>query len=209
MTVLSWRGLNRGRGTAVAVAACCAAVFVGAVALKGSAALEPVGDEDTQISSMGPAGDPAFEAINGDIVADPRRGEFIVVWHGDDNSGQLVEGKVEVWGRRVSEELEPLGEKFRVSFSGLDFISGVTSGRSPAAAYNSERDELFVAWASTGSGGLPFGDREIRARRLTATGDTVGSSVLISSMGLPYPRSRFHKGATAERLTSPTSSTTL
>ena len=50
---------------------------------------------------MGPDGDPDFDARWPDVAYSDARGEYLVVWFGDDDTGELVEGEWEVFGQRL------------------------------------------------------------------------------------------------------------
>jgi len=59
-----------------------------------------------RVSTMGPNGDPAFDAREPAVAFDPLSGEFVAVWHGDDNTGGLVNGEFEIHGAGLLETIE-------------------------------------------------------------------------------------------------------
>lgn len=73
-------------------------VFVQAV--DAATGLE-VGPNDLRLSDMGPNGASAYQAASPAIAADSAGG-LLVVWHGDDDSGGLVDGEFETFGQLVS-----------------------------------------------------------------------------------------------------------
>ena len=62
-----------------------------------------LGASDVRLSRMGPDGSTAFGASFPAVAANPQRGDFLAVWHGDDNRGGLVENEFEIHGRRFGE----------------------------------------------------------------------------------------------------------
>ena len=65
-----------------------------------SAEGEPVGTPELRLSHMGPDGDGTYEAHSPGAAHDPTRNDYLVVWRGDTDAGDLVDGEEEVWGRR-------------------------------------------------------------------------------------------------------------
>ncbi len=58
-------------------------------------------ERDTRISSMGPDGNPAYDAASAAVSHAPGPNEFLIAWHGDDDADGRVEDESEVYGRRV------------------------------------------------------------------------------------------------------------
>jgi hypothetical protein len=125
---------------------------------------------DFRISSMGPEGDPTFSAEVPSVAYNSSRDEFLVVWHGETNSGG-VEDEFEIFGRLVSWDGDQDAPTFRVSFVGLPLDPAYDAGY-PDVAYNSSDDEYLVVWyGEDDEGGLIEGEREIFGQRLNSNGD--------------------------------------
>jgi hypothetical protein len=68
--------------------------------------LDAAGNEidtnDFRLSDMGPDGDTTFDAFAPAVVWNARDNESLVVWHGDDDTGALVDGENEIFGQFFS-----------------------------------------------------------------------------------------------------------
>src|SRR5262249_42575623 len=87
--------------------------------------LSPAGGEgganDFRISDMGPDGFNDFQAFSPAVAYNGRANEYLVVWTGDDNTGTLEQGEVEVFGQRLSNTGAEVGvNDFRISDMGVD-----------------------------------------------------------------------------------------
>jgi hypothetical protein len=60
-----------------------------------------VGINDFRISDMGPDGDGDYTAENPSVAYNPNDNEYLVVWQGDDNTGDLVKDEEEIFGQQV------------------------------------------------------------------------------------------------------------
>jgi len=126
-----------------------------------------------RISDMGGSGDPLYDAFEPDVVYNDRDFEYLIVWSGDDNTGSLVEGEFEIYGQLITWNGLGTGPNdFRISDMGgtgnADF-----DAYSPAAAYNSLRNEYLVVWVGDDNvGGLVDGEFEVFSQRFTP--DIVG-----------------------------------
>jgi hypothetical protein len=65
-----------------------------------SATGDPVGTPELRLSHMGPDGAGAYEAHSPGAAHDPTRNDYLVLWRGDTDAGDLVDGEDEIWGRR-------------------------------------------------------------------------------------------------------------
>jgi hypothetical protein len=123
----------------------------------------PVGDE-IQVSDMGPEGDTAREAEDPNVIFNRRRGEYVVVWNGDDGA----DDDFEVFAQRLTAQGAATGANdVRVSFTGAEGEQIPFAGDAHIA-FGSRRDEYLVVWdanpgAAAGLGAEKF---EIFARRL-------------------------------------------
>ncbi|MEM8533430.1 MAG: hypothetical protein AAGF95_21500 [Chloroflexota bacterium] len=69
--------------------------------LDGTTAAE-IGIDDFRISDTGPEGDEAYNAFSPSIAHNGLNDEYLVVWSGDDNTGDLVDGEFEIYGQRLN-----------------------------------------------------------------------------------------------------------
>ncbi len=100
-----------------------------------------------RISDMGTDGSTSFAALNPDVSYDPNLGQFLVVWHGDDNTGGLIDNEFEIYGQllRGSDGLAQGTNDFRLSDAGG---TGNTTYNAtfPVIAYNSGNRDYLIAW---------------------------------------------------------------
>ncbi|MCB0036805.1 MAG: hypothetical protein KDE51_22390, partial [Anaerolineales bacterium] len=61
-----------------------------------------VGSNDFRISDMGGTGNTTYSANRPDVVWNSTNNEYLVVWHGDDDSGSLVDNENEIFVQRLS-----------------------------------------------------------------------------------------------------------
>lgn len=144
-----------------------------------------VGTTGFRISDMGPDSSAAFDAASPDVAFDLERGSYMVVWEGDDNSGLLVDGEVEVWGQT----LDGLGQEtgtndFRISDVGPDG-STLFDATSPRIAFVPGASEFVVCWSGDDdTQGLVDGENEVLLQRLDTNGLELGvNDERISHMG--------------------------
>lgn len=62
--------------------------------------------EDERISDMGSDGNTAYMALAPAIAFNSTDNGFLVVWHGDDNSGSLVDNELEIWGQLFNNPID-------------------------------------------------------------------------------------------------------
>ena len=146
-----------------------------------------VGTNDFRISDMGTDGDPLFDALSPKVVYAPTRGEYLVVWQGDDNSGVLVNGEFEIWGQRITGATgaEVGTNDFRISDMGPDGNSAYDA-QEPALAWASGDNRYLVVWSGDDdAGGVVEGEREIFGQMIDGTtGGQIGvNDFRISDMG--------------------------
>jgi hypothetical protein len=60
-----------------------------------------IGANDFRISDMGPDGDSAFRAAYPALPPHPRANDYLAIWEGDNNTGNLVDDEVEVFGQLI------------------------------------------------------------------------------------------------------------
>ncbi len=107
-----------------------------------------LGANDLRVSDMGPNGDPLYDAQAPVVVFNGREREFLVLWHGDDNTGLLTDGESEIFGQRIvaSTGLESGENDFRLSDMGPDG-DGLFDALRPAVVYAAPVNEFLVVWA--------------------------------------------------------------
>jgi len=127
-----------------------------------------VGTNDFRISDMGPNGSTIYFAGPSDVAFDPVRGEYLVVWVGDDNTGTLVNNEFEVFAQRLdSSGAEQGTNDMRISDMGPDGDTSYIS-RFPTVAYGADR--FLVVWvASDNSGSLIANENEMWGQFIDAT----------------------------------------
>ena len=135
---------------------------------------------DFQISFMGPANDPAFDAEDPDVVYNSATNQYLVVWSAD----HFVDGDLEIWGRRVSPEGTLLGSMVRVSVMGTGTDPDYDA-QNPAVTYNRFYNHYLVVWEGDHTAGtLVNNEFEIWARRLDASTEWIDADMRrMSDMG--------------------------
>ncbi len=151
----------------------------------GATGLE-VGPNDFRLSDMGPDGDPDYGAGFPAVAYNPLENEYLVVWHGDDDAGLLVDGEIEIYGQRVEGNTgAEIGLDFRLSDTGPDGDPNYQAAF-PAVAYNSAENEYLVVWsADDNAAPLVEGEYEVYGQRVdAATGAEIGANDFrLSDMG--------------------------
>jgi len=61
-----------------------------------------VGPNDVRLSDMGPNGNTAYGVYSPAVASSSQTNEYLVVWHGDDNTPPLVDGEYEIFGQRFA-----------------------------------------------------------------------------------------------------------
>ncbi len=146
-----------------------------------------IGANDFRISDMGGTGDTGYDAFEPAVAYNATDNEYLVVWHGDDDIGGLVDDEYEIFGQRLDAATgaEVGSNDFRISDMGG--TGDVTYGALlTAVAYNTTDNEYLVVWRGDDNvGGLVDDETEVFGQRLDgATGAEVGSNDFrISDMG--------------------------
>lgn len=139
---------------------------------------------DLRLSDMGPNGDPLYDARAPAVIYNSIANEYLVVWHGDDNTALLVDGELEIFGQRVSAIGVEIGSDFRISAMGPDGNTAY-EGVMPDLAYNSTTNEYLVVWHGDDKTAiLVEGELEIFGQRLDASANQIGTDDMrLSDMG--------------------------
>ncbi len=141
----------------------------------------PVG-EAQRVSSMGPDGSADYDALDPAVAFDAVTGEYLVVWHGDTDAGDLVDEELEVWARRVGVDDVPVGGAVRVSAMGPDGDPAYSASEAAVAA--DPAGGWVVVWSGdTDDGDLVDDEFEIWSRRVGADGTVAPVTDRVSLMG--------------------------
>ena len=144
-----------------------------------------VGVNDFLLSDMGPDGNDLFDASNPVVAYNSLANEYLVVWQGEDDTGLLVDGELEIFGQRLAADGTEIGvNDFRISDMGPDGNASFDAA-SVAVAYNSLANEYLVVWRGDDDT-APLVDNAYEAfgQRLASDGTEVGvNDFRISDMG--------------------------
>src|SRR5262249_14586826 len=99
---------------------------------------------EVRLSDMGPDGDTRYSALGTAVAYNGVNNESLVVWHGDDNSGNLGVGEYEIFGQRLNAATgAAVGvNDFRISDMGPDGDTNF-GAFAPAVAYNGAANEYL------------------------------------------------------------------
>ncbi|MEJ2084691.1 MAG: hypothetical protein P8Y44_03310 [Acidobacteriota bacterium] len=125
------------------------------------------------ISDAGGVGNSDFLALAPAIAYNETDNEYLVVWYGEDNVGDLIDGEYEIFGQRIDAFGFEVGTNdFRISDMG-GTGSNLHSAGFPQVAYNGFDNEYLVVWHGEDDvGGLINGEYEIFGQRLNAATGT-------------------------------------
>jgi hypothetical protein len=143
------------------------------------------GANDFRLSDMGPDGDTAYRADDPSVVYNRAASEYLVTWSGDDDTGSLVDGELEIFGQRLTAAGAPAGlNDFRVSDMGADGFTDYGAFE-PSVANSAADNEYLVTWSGDDiAGALADEEFEIFGQRLTAAGAGTGANDFrISDLG--------------------------
>jgi len=146
-----------------------------------------VGTNDFCISDMGPDGNTNFHATFVSLAYNSANNEYLVVWHGDDDTAPLVDNEFEIFGQRIDAATgaEVGSNDFRISDMGPDGNTNFQAS-SVSLAYNSANNEYLVVWrGDDDTAPLVDNEEEIFGQRINAaTGAEVGTNDFrLSDMG--------------------------
>ncbi|MCB0153511.1 MAG: hypothetical protein KDF65_01850, partial [Anaerolineae bacterium] len=157
--------------------------------------LNAIGSElggDFRISNMGPDGDITYDAASPAVAYNSAANQYLVVWHGDDDSGSLVDNELEVFGQRLDAGGGELGNQIRLSDMGPDGDGNFDAFFPPAVAYSGATNQYLVVWMGDDNENYLVNDKfEIFGQRVNAeNGTEIGGDTRLSFMGqdvLAYP----------------------
>jgi len=142
-----------------------------------------------RVSSMGPDGSNAFDALSAAIAIVPDTGTTFIVWHGDTSTSPLVDDEFEIHGRLFDAAGMPLGSSVQVSTMGSSSETDPAErvrfkAEQPAVSWSTRNEHFLVTWrGDTESGDLVDDEFEIHGRFMDANGAAVTSRFLVSEMG--------------------------
>lgn len=144
----------------------------------------PIGTKDFRISSMGPDGDPAYDALAPAVAYNSRDDHYLVAWAGDDDTGSLVEGEFEVYVQRLTSA----GVQTGVNDRRISAMGGTGApafdANTPAVAFDRRRSRYLVVWSGDDdSEGRPDDKFEIFGSLLAADGSALVSNLRLTSTG--------------------------
>lgn len=151
-----------------------------------------IGDVDFAISEMGGPANLTFRAGEPAVTYNSEENEYLVVWHGDDNVGGLVDNEYEIFGQRLDGSTgNAVGpDDFRISDAGGIGIADFDVAF-PAVAYDSRRNQYLVVWCGSevdpnryeiygqrldGATGADIGENDFRISQRSANGSLCDDS---------------------------------
>jgi len=141
---------------------------------------------DFRISDMGPDGNTGYDAYYPDVAWNSTDNEFLVVWHGDDNTGLFVASEYEIYCQRLlgANGTEIDGD-LRLSDMGPDGTPSQFDPFYARVSYNATDNVYLVVWDSDDdTGSLVDGEDEVYFQVVAGeTGAEVGPDERISDMG--------------------------
>jgi hypothetical protein len=157
-----------------------AMITVALSAVAGLALALEIGPNDVRISAMGPDGSATYGAGAPGLAYNAADLLYLVVWHGDDDTGSLANDEHEIFGQLMDGDGRQLwADDFRISTQGTDGDPTVNAWN-PHVAWNSIDNEYLVVW----SGDRIAGELEIWGQRVEGrTGGLIGGNFRISDMG--------------------------
>jgi hypothetical protein len=146
----------------------------------------PIGGDDVQISEMGPDGNGSFEAAPPSVAWNSRANQYLVTWHGDDDSGGLVDNEREAFGQLLTAEATQIGsDDFRISDMGADGDTQAGAFR-PRVFYDANGDQYFLAWHGDDVGGAILNDEfEVYGQYMAPDGTQIGNNDFRITESLP------------------------
>ena len=141
--------------------------------------------ENIRITFMGPALSINYDARKPEIVYNPDKNEYLVVWYGDHDQNGLVEGEFEIFAQRINaNDGSLIGGFKRISDMG-PVSNRAYDAFNPHVSYNS-RDKIYlVVWhGEEGNAASPLGSFEIYGQLLNSDANEIGNNDFkISDMG--------------------------
>lgn len=138
-----------------------------------------------RVSDMGGTGDLVFDAMGPDVAYNSQENQYLIVWHGDDDTGGLVNDEYEIYGQLIDATGGEIGPNdLRLSDMG-GTGDQLFDASFPSVVVNSAANEYLVAWRGDDTvGGLVDGELEVFCQRLDADLNELGGNDLrLSDVG--------------------------
>ncbi len=119
------------------------ALFFSATAFAGE-----LGEDDFRISETNTDGDEQFDAFDPDVAYNSTDDEYLVVWHANDDTGDLAADKSNIYGKIIDANGDEIVAQFRISIAAGPDNDGTYDTFSPKAVYNPTNNEYLVIWAA-------------------------------------------------------------
>ena len=135
-----------------------------------------LGSNDVRISDMGTDGLTAYGAFAPSISYNKTNNNFLVVWHGDDDTGGVIDNENEIYGQMITNLGAESGSDFRISDMG-PVGDGNYDAQNPSASFDPFLNYYLVSWQ--GDDNLPSlidNEIEIFGQLLTGTGSETGTN---------------------------------
>lgn len=143
--------------------------------LVGSTGVQ-VGTNDFRISDMGTNGLTTFAAVSPSVAYNPDANNYLVVWHGDDDSGGVIDNENEIFGQLLTNLGGETGTNdFRISDIGPDGNANYDA-QSAQVAFDTHFNLFLVTWHSDDSSPLTDNEFEIFGQLITAAGAETGTN---------------------------------
>ena len=135
-----------------------------------------IGPSDLQISNIAP-GNARYDAREPAVAYNNATGQFLVVWHGCDNTLGLDRGEFEVFGQFLDNAGALVGGSFLISDAG-GFADNSIDAIEVDICYNGTSNEFLVVWNAddTDQPGIVDNEREIYGQRLNSVGAQIGTN---------------------------------
>ena len=108
-----------------------------------------LGSNDYRITTMGPDGNVNYDAMQPAVAYNSTNNTYLVVWEGDDTSGGLIEGELEIFGQLLSGSN---GSQTGYNDVRISFVGGTGDNayraHDPDVAFNSEYNQFLVVWSA-------------------------------------------------------------
>jgi hypothetical protein len=99
-----------------------------------------------RVSHMGPDGDRTFGAFRPRIVYNANANQFLLTWHGDDNTPPYVDNEYQVYGQVLAADGSKVGtDQFRISQTTPTGTVEYGASR-PSVDYNSQTCDYMTVW---------------------------------------------------------------
>lgn len=128
-----------------------------------------------KISTQGPDGDDAFDAIEPSAAYNSTNNEYLVVWSGD-----RISGEDEIYGAIIDHTGANVVSDFRISSVGTEGAVSGRDGEDANVAWNSTTNNYLVVWRGDP---VTNNDSNIFGQLISSAGAEIGTDFAISGYG--------------------------